>query len=294
MATSDFLFQGTPPSAWTESVVGSDQMPSWWQAAAQGIISRASQIAAEPYKSYTGPRVAGFDSLQQDAINNATNYQSGVNNTIEQGVGLTQQGGQLFNRGDFDQFMSPYTDNVVNRIAELGQRNLSENLLPEVNDTFIRAGQFGSSRNADFTLRALRDTNESILGQQATALENANNQAMSAYQGAQDRQINAGNQLGALGTAMGTESRNQLTQQNAFGAQAQDQAQKNLDIAYQDFLAQKNAPIDNLNIVNSAIRGYQPTPTTTQYSTNPAPGTGSLSPLQTLTGVLQTYGGGTK
>jgi hypothetical protein len=141
---------------------------------------------------------------------------------VGQGAGLVGQAGQQFNQGDFSQFMSPYTEGVVNRIAQLGQRNLSENLLPSLNANFISSGNFGSSQNSDFTQRAVRDTNESIMGEQAKALESGFGTSMGAYQNAQNRQLAAGQamgtlgaQSGQLGATMGTLG----TQQGALGAQ---------------------------------------------------------------------------
>ncbi|PWC53618.1 hypothetical protein [Azospirillum sp. TSO22-1] len=97
-----------------------------------------------------------------------------------------------------DDYMSPYTDKVVDRIAQLGQRNLTENLLPAVNDTFIEAGQFGGKRNAEFTNRAIRDANESILGQQAQALESGWATSGQLYGADAARQVQGGLGLGAL------------------------------------------------------------------------------------------------
>lgn len=95
-------------------------------------------------------------------------------------------------------YMSPYTSAVTDRIAQLGQRNLTENLLPAVNKTFTGSGQFGSSRNADFTNRAVRDANESILGQQAQALESGYQTAANIYGQDASRALQGGLGLGQL------------------------------------------------------------------------------------------------
>ncbi|MCE6966904.1 hypothetical protein, partial [Cereibacter sphaeroides] len=44
---------------------------------------------------------------------------------------------------DIGSYMNPYQQNVMDVIAKQGARNLSENLLPAVSDSFIKAGQFG-------------------------------------------------------------------------------------------------------------------------------------------------------
>ena len=90
--------------------------------------------------------------------------------------------------GDIQQFMNPYTQNATDQIAKLGARNLSENLLPAVSDSFVRAGQFGGTRMGEFGSRALRDTQESVLAQQGQALQSGYGQAVSAAQQEAQRQ----------------------------------------------------------------------------------------------------------
>lgn len=112
--------------------------------------------------------------------------------------------GSEFSADKMAQYMNPYTDGVTKEIARLGARNLNENLLPGVNSTFTGAGQFGSSRNMDFTNRAVRDTNESILGQQSKVLADAQAQALGLAQSASERNLTAGAQTGQLaGVAQG-------------------------------------------------------------------------------------------
>lgn len=291
MSTADFLFQSSAPSVWTAPSWESTTAPSWWQAAAQGLIGRASTIAGQPYQPYSGPRIAGLDPLQQGAINNATAYAPQANNMFTGAQNLATSGGELFDQNEFNQFMSPYTTGVVDRIADLGARNLQEKLLPEVNDTFIRAGQFGGSRNADFTARALRDTQESILGQQATALESAQKNALQSYEAAKDREIQSGQTMGALGQLFGNESRNQLEEQMKLGTVAQGQQQANLDLATKDFENQVNYPQQQLELLNSIIRGYAPTAGSTKTTYSPGIMGGSVNtPLQGISALLAQWG----
>ncbi len=292
MSVSDFLFNNQAPSAWTSPSFSNTSSPEWWQAAAQGLITRASQVAGTSYQPYSGPRIAGLDPLQTSAMDKADDYQPDVNRLLGASESQIGAGGNLFDQGEFDQFMSPYTTGVVDRIADLGRRNLSEKLLPEVNDTFIKAGQFGSTGNSDFTLRALRDTNESILGQQASALESAQKNAMSNYLDSKTRQIDSGKSLGALGSTIGTENRAQIDNMMSSGALGQNQQQRNLDLAAKDFENQVNYPAKQLEMLNSIIRGYAGNlgQTTTSYSA--APTYGTTSPLTNAANVLQSWSGG--
>lgn len=294
MSTADFLFQNQAPAAWTSPSWTQSQFPEWWQAASQGLITRASQITGEPYQPYSGPRIADIDPLTQQARDSATSYTPRVTEAFGSGIDYLNSGGELFDQENFDQFMNPYTDSVVNRITDLGVRNLSEKLLPAVNDTFTGAGQFGSSRHSDFTNRALRDTNESILGQQSQALESGFRSSMDDYQSALARRIQAGQSLGALGNTIGQEGRAQLESMVGLGNIGQNQDQRNLDLAASDFENQVNYPLRQLEIMNSILRGYSNNlnNTQTRYSAAPIQNAGA-APIAGALGALGAATAGT-
>lgn len=184
------------------------------------------------------------------------------------------------------EYMNPYNEQVVNRIAQLGSRNLSENLLPQIEGRYIAAGQLGfGGRNPGTgtpsgmmtdTARALRDTQEAVLAEQSKALQGGYNTAaglsaadlarraeigstMGGLQGADTtRQLAGAQQLGGLG---------QMSQQLGLtGAQAvtgvgetqQSQAQKNLDLAYSDFLRQQGYNQEQINNALATFKGVAP------------------------------------
>lgn len=73
-----------------------------------------------------------------------------------------------------DEYMSPYTSNVVDEMERLSNRNLSESLIPALRDQFVRSGGGGyglNSREGDLSVRLGRDVAADLLGQQAGALE---------------------------------------------------------------------------------------------------------------------------
>lgn len=109
-------------------------------------------------------------------------------------------------------YMNPYISGVTDRIAQLGARNLSENILPAISDDFVRAGQYGSTRQRDLVGRAARDTQDSILGQQATALEQGYGQAGQLYESDAARQAQLASTAGQLGT-----QQQQILQQAGLG-----------------------------------------------------------------------------
>jgi len=99
------------------------------------------------------------------------------------------------------QYMNPYTENVVNRIGELGTRSLREQVLPGIEGEMIRAGQFGGTRQAELMGRAIRDATEGISAQQAQALQQGYGQAQQAAQTDLARQAQLASTAGGLGGA---------------------------------------------------------------------------------------------
>lgn len=131
------------------------------------------------------------------------------NNTPTQGaLGAYAQ----YDPNQLAKFTNPYTTNVVNANNTLSNQNLMENILPGVNSTFTGNGQFGSTRNADFLSRAIRDNQQTLNNTNANVLMNAQNQANTNYQDWTQMGVNAGQQdftnwlqranfpIGALGT----------------------------------------------------------------------------------------------
>lgn len=103
--------------------------------------------------------------------------------------------------GAVEEYMSPYTKNVVGQIADLGVRQLQERFLPAIGQEFIKAGQFGGSRMGEFGARALRDVQEGVLAEQAKALQAGYGQAADIFAQEQARKAQLAGTVGQLGSA---------------------------------------------------------------------------------------------
>ena len=314
MSVTDFLTNGQPVQAVPTSGSTETVLPDWYTNYAMQILSNQDAISNTPYTTYGGPRVAGFTPDQQkgfDATKTAaSSYQpllnqagdtlqstagrSGLsaaqpNITTAQGyyansatpTGINMANPYLAAAGqtsvnNINQYMNPYNDAVTNRIGVLAGRNLQENLLPEINDRFTGAGTFGGSRQAEAIGRALRDTQESALAQQTSALQQGYGQATGLQQadllrqaqlaqtagnlGQEQQQIlqNAGQGTGALGQMTGnlyntdtTNARALAEQQAALAGQTQS-----LGLTGAGALQQIGAQQQNLNQKNLDV-AYQ-------------------------------------
>ncbi len=158
--------------------------------------------------------------------------------------GYLQQAGQNFNSpGVAQSYMNPYNSAVTDRIAQLGQQNLTENILPSISDQFINSGQFGSPQMGTVTSRAIRDLNQTVLGQQAQALESGYTQGQNTFESDQARQAQLAGTAGGLGQAQ------QGIEQNAGTALG------NLSSTDLSRLAAAGVNIGNLGIGQAGVAG---------------------------------------
>ena len=276
------LFQGDPQTA-TSYTASSTETPKWMQDAIYNQIQWATNAAQTPYTPYTMPTVAGASPLQEQAYSQIQQNQGSWKPTL----GAAQSGLQGLagktSVGDIQSYMNPYTSNVTDQIAKLGARNLTENLLPGVSDSFVRAGQFGGNRMGEFGARALRDTQESVLGQQAGALQQGYTQALGASQADLSRQQSA---LGQLATTAGQGQQMGLADAAALeaaGKGVQGQQQAELDAAYKQWQQEQLYPKQQLDWLSTQVRGMAPiTPQSTIQSGTSTGQTYSASPLSQL------------
>ena len=164
------------------------QQPYVNQSAAElGNAMRQNAFNVAAPSTYQAMGMSGYES--------ASPY---LNQSNALGLGSAQSSAPLV-----QEYLNPYNTAVTSQIAGLGARNLQENLLPAVSDQFIRAGQFGGSRMGEFGQRALRDTQEAVLREQNTALQQGYGQALGAAQTDLQRQLQAAQQQTQLGQTAG-------------------------------------------------------------------------------------------
>lgn len=290
MALLDFLTEGTPIPAGSAPVAKTttSSLPDWYSNFAMDILAGQKNLSTADYVKYQPPRVAEFTPTERAGMT-ATVNAAGVGAPIIQ-RGLSAAEGLVGKSGlsaaqpyltaagtpsyaNVSSYMNPYNEAVVNRIGELGARTLREQLLPQISDRFIGAGQFGSSRNAEMIGRSLRDIYESTLAEQSKALQGGYTGALSAAEADLQRQGQLASTAGNLGTAevtsgldvaktiadLGTTAQTSgLTGAKAItdvGATERAMDQKNLDVAYADFLRQQGFPQEQIDKALETFKG---------------------------------------
>ena len=299
-----FLTEGSqiPQGSALKATQSQTVLPEWYTNYAMELLANQQAVAQRPFPLPPMPRVAEFSPTQQRGFEMtgqaATAFQPALGQatqTTQQAIGapgglgaaqpyLTQAGQTSV--ANIGQYMNPFQEQVIDRIGQLGARNLSERILPEVEGRYIAAGQLGfggrqpgmgtPSGMLTDTARAIRDTQEAVLAQQAEALQRGYSEAAglagadlgrqaslastAGSLGGQDlaRQLDAARQLaamGEMGQQLGLTGAGALQQ---VGGVQQSQAQRNLDVAYEDFLRQQNYPQEQINAMLQTFKGVDP------------------------------------
>jgi hypothetical protein len=253
-----------------------------------GKSEALTDIEANPYQAYGGQRISEFAPLQKQVFENVANQQTagqlGAATGLAGAAGLASLGAgadyrnMATNPYATQAYMSPYMQNVVNvqkneafRDAQI--RNLGSNL------GSARQGTYGGARQA----LAEQERNRNLQTQLGQIQAGGSQKAFEAAQQAQQFGTSAGLQgygqalqgasaLGQLGqTQFGQQQAiNQAQQQ--VGAIQQAQAQQGLDLAYQDFLKQKNYPYQQLAFQSDMLRGLPLSQSAQQqYTAPPSP-----------------------
>lgn len=325
MGVLDFLFEGRPPASVTTYGSSTTNVPSWLSDYTQGLLARANTVAAEPYQPYGAPRIAGFTPYQTQAQDMAgknvgawspftdaakTGYEG-----VLQGPGALSQAKPYLDAGtssytdQVQKYMDPYVENVIDRSTDLAQRKLQEQLLPSIKSNFIKSGTYGSAGQQRAVGQALRDTTGEITSQARAALSDAYNNGANLQGAEAMRMLQAGQTAGGLyGTDMsqrlagsqGLGALGQLTQSlrgqdtaalSAAGADQQAQQQRNLDLAYSDFLQQRDLPMNRVSWMNSIINGLPSMGTTTNTQDRGPASSYQPSPISQLASLYGLYRG---
>lgn len=308
MGALDFLFEGSPPPSVTTYGQTVEGMPKWMSDYTQGLIAKANAIGGESYQAYGGPRIAEFTPDQMKAFEMTRAGAGKAPGMIEQAAGMPgalatanpyfAQAGQKFPQA-VNEYMNPYTENVVNRAGILANRTLNEQFMPALEARFGSAGH--DSRSSAYRRAAdqgVRDITEGLHSQSLGALSQAYDTAAQTF-GADATRLGA---LGQSAGALAGQDRGQtadlagaLQKANITDAAAletvgrteQGLNQSSLDLAYNDFANQRDYPRSTIDWMSSVIRGLPSDRAVTSTSTGPSSVSGP-SPLAQLGSLAST------
>ena len=279
-------------SSGNQKVTNETKLPAWYETGAKSAISTAETAAKNLAQPYQGNTVAGLDPLTSQAIG-LTGQNIGSTNQAFAQAGQTAADVAGYTPGSFlsgnvGAYMNPYIQNVEQ--AALGNLNQAyQQSLNTIGDRAINAGAFGGSRQgvaegvaASETARQMGDLSAQLraqgYGQAAQLMEGD----MARQMAGQELNLRAAGMQGDLATAGQGAYLQSLQSALAAGQINQDQAQALLAQDAARYDANRNYPLEQLNIRLAALGGTQvPTSSTTTRPTSGNFLTGALGGAMT-------------
>lgn len=251
-------------------------------------VQAATQVSQLPYQPYSGPRVADFRPVEQQAFDIA--QQAATNQVGAQQLAQATEAAQraaTFSPEMFQQnvqgFMNPYQQNVIDAtMNRLAQARAERDAATKAQLAASRA--FGNERRGVYEAQLAGEQDRTTAETLANLYSQGYGQAANLASALPSQQLAGAAALAGYGNQA-------LQQQQAYanmlagvGGQQRGMAQQNLDIAYQDFLAQRGYPIEQLRIFQSGLTGLPAVTSSTQTQTTP--GQGFLGTASNVAGVL--------
>jgi len=274
------------PQQPTEQNIVQSSLPKYFEPYAIDMIKRAEAESKREYIPYEGQRLAdeNTDTARSREIARGV-AESGIPGLTQAATGTTAGMGRAmeglgFRSQDFglpqaQQYMSPYIQQVLNVQKDAAIRDFQQQQAGR-GAAAVQAGAFGGSRSAVEQALAGQGLQDRLAEIQATGQQKAFEQAQQQFERDRAAQLAAERQglsaaeslsgqsaqLAALGqkARAGDIESAQLLEKIAKDRQAREQA--GLDLAYEDFVRQRDMPREDLTFLSSILRGVPVQPST--------------------------------
>jgi hypothetical protein len=223
------------------------------------VTNQATQVASTPYAPYSGNTVAGLSPDQTSAIGEVEGAQGIANPYINAAAGYINNsttplwsGVQQFSPSAVSQYESPYTQQVL-QTTQAAENNQDAQQQAGIVGNAVSQGAFGGDRSAvaqgitaGQQAIANNQTNAGIENQGYTQALGEFNQQQTSQLGANQANAWLNSQAGYGMSNLGNEALSStLTGANALmsaGSTEQSMAQEELNVPYQQYLAQQAYP----------------------------------------------------
>ena len=267
--------------------------PKYWEDYVKRVLGLAEAATSGEYQAYDKPRIAPFQREQEQAFDIYEKTMGSYQPYVDASTEAINRGTRSFtDPGMAQRYMNPYIQNVISGIGSTAARNLSENILPQINRTFIGGGTFGGSRSAEFNQRAIRDTQAQTLNKQMEALSDAYKTGADLYGTEAARSLEGAKQYSALGESAQQQRFRELAGLESIGEKRQGLAQRSSDLRYEDWQNQRDNPLTQVQQFAGIGSSLNPSGAGTTISTAPGKsGFGSaLGTAATIAGALGSSG----
>lgn len=243
--------------------------------------TRMEAREAEGYIPYPAPRLAEFTPEQLEAQTGIAGLaRTGLASDpalassrtyMQPALAATQASLGQFDTAAAQQYMSPYMQSVIDIQKREAMRS-GDVQRQDIGTQAVSAGGFGGSRQAIAEAEQRRNEAQLLADIQAKGQQAAFEQAGAQFERQKGRELAGGQQLAGLGEQAPRLALAELGALSGVGAAQQEQAQRALDIGYQQFQEELQYPERTLQEYSSIIRGFPLTPnqfSVTQTATPP-------------------------
>lgn len=266
--------------------------PQQFLNAYSSAVGNAQNVASQPLQQYQGNLVAGLSpdqtagiSATEGANGLANPYINAASQEINNSTTPVWQNAQQFSPGAVSQYESPYTQQVVGA-TEQQFNNQNAQQQQQLAGNATSQGAFGGDRSAvaQSVLAGQQQAQEAPV---ISGLENAGyTQALGEFNTQQQAQIGAneannwlssqaGFGLGNLGNEAESTALGGANALLGVGGLEQGQAQANLNVPYEQFLAQQAYPFQTSQYFSNIAEGLGSASGGNSATTSPGPSTGS-------------------
>ena len=247
---------------------------------------------------------SAYESAQQQFERDRAAGMTAGGQNLQAALGVQQLGAQTGMQGALANLDAASQANVQNLAAQLQSQGLNAEQAMRAALANQQAGLQVGQQNLEAALQT-----QQLGTQTGLAALQANQQAALDAQRMSEQSRQFGSQQGLaglaqagqmgqtltnIGSAQSQADQARLSQQTSTAAQQQALNQQYLDMNYQDFLRQRDYPMEQLQQYSSLLRGVPVTPstTTTTYAPNASLGSQLMGAGLSAAGIYNTFRGG--
>lgn len=244
------------------------------------------------YTPYGGVRTAGFTPYQQTAQQGIMGLATPTQLASAQQA-FTGAQGSITTPGALTGYITPFNANVTDIARQQMMRDFAIQQTQRGAE-FAKSGAFGGSRQAVTEAEAQRNLNQQLQDLQLKGNAAAYQAAIEQFNKERSQQMTAGQNLASLGQTQQATALDRLQAQAGVGGQQQSLAQQQLDLAYQDFLNQRDWAKQQTGWASGVLQGIPGSvgsTTATKAETTPGgnPWAQAASAGATLFGLGKTF-----
>jgi len=259
---------GTPVYTTTQR----NELPQFLEDAYKKLAQQATAVTdpGVQYMPYGGQRLAPLTTEQQAGRQLAFQGAQAFQPDLQQARGLTSLAVSPITGQDINYYMNPFQQQVTSNVLD-EMRRRSDIEGQRTADAAVRAGAFGGSRFGVQEAERMRNLRDQQSRTAADLARQNYQQALGAAQSQRAQQLAGGSQFSNLAGQQMNLQRQGIAGLSQAGLQGQQQQQRGMDIAYQDFLRQQQFPYTQAATLGNLLSGVPAAQMTTAYSQAPGP-----------------------